>query len=286
MRVAPLIGDGVMVVVAGTRHRHWVLEQRAVELQDRTQILLEPEARDSAAAMAAAAAWTLARDPQAVNVFVASDHHVPDHEAFRAAVREAAAAAAADGRIVTLGVKPTSASTAYGYINPEGPGLAAVKAFREKPDRDSAAEFIRDGYLWNSGNFIVSAATLTEELEARAPGVADAARRSRASALRPRPGARRRLSKRPKISIDYAVMEKTLRASVLAVDFAWSDLGAWDAIAETGEGEFGSHIFEDSEGCLVRAPEGVLVGVLGSAIWRSWLRRTPSSSAIWTALRM
>src|SRR5690606_41053410 len=138
MRVSPVIGDGVMVVVAGTRHRHCVLEQlEQLELQDRTQILLEPEARDSAAAMAAAAAWTLARDPEAVNVFVASDHHVPDHEAFRAAVREAAAAAAADGRIVTLGVKPTSASTAYGYINPEGPGLTAVKAFREKPGRDS-----------------------------------------------------------------------------------------------------------------------------------------------------
>nr|WP_313427681.1 AGE family epimerase/isomerase [Brevundimonas diminuta] len=264
MRVAPLVGDGVMVVVAGTRHREWVIEQlEQLGLQDRTHILLEPEARDSAAAMAAAAAWTLARDPEAVNVFVASDHHVPDHEAFRQAVRKGAAAAGA-GRIVTLGVKPTSPSTAYGYINPEGPGLAPVKAFREKPDRDSAAEFIRDGYLWNSGNFIVSAATLVEELEARAPGVADAAKRSLGDLA---PGHVQVLGDAfrdaPKISIDYAVMEKTLRASVLAVDFAWSDLGAWDAIAETGEGEFGSHIFEDSEGCLVRAPEGVLVGVLG-----------------------
>lgn len=264
MRVAPLVGEGVMVVVAGTRHREWVIEQlEQLGLQDRTHILLEPEARDSAAAMAAAAAWTLTQDPGAVNVFVASDHHVPDHEAFREAVRNAAHAAL-DGRIVTLGVKPTSPSTAYGYINPEGPGLSPVKAFREKPDRDSAAEFIRDGYVWNSGNFIVSAATLVEELEARAPGVADAARRSLDELA---PGHVQVLGDAfrdaPKISIDYAVMEKTQRASVLAVDFAWSDLGAWDAIAETGEGEFGSHIFEDSEGCLVRAPEGVLVGVLG-----------------------
>lgn len=264
MRVAPLVDEGVMVVVAGVRHRGWVIEQlEQLGLQDRTHILLEPEARDSAAAMAAAAAWTLTRDPEAVNVFVASDHHVPDHDAFRAAVRNAAQAAI-DGRIVTLGVKPTSPSTAYGYINPEGPGLAPVKAFREKPDRDSAAEFIRDGYLWNSGNFIVSAATLVEELGARAPGVADAANRSLEELT---PGHVQVLGDAfrgaPKISIDYAVMEKTQRASVLAVDFAWSDLGAWDAIAETGEGEFGSHIFEDSEGCLVRAPEGVLVGVLG-----------------------
>ncbi|MBN9479300.1 MAG: AGE family epimerase/isomerase [Bordetella sp.] len=264
MRVAPLVRDGVLVVVAGTRHREWIVEQlEQLGLQDRTRILLEPEARDSAAAMAAAAAWTLAHDPDGVNVFVASDHHIPDHEAFRQAVRQAASAASA-GRIVTLGVKPTSPSTAYGYINPEGPGLASVKAFREKPDRESAAEFIRDGYLWNSGNFIVSAATLVEELEARAPGVADAAKRSLDE---PTSGHVQQLGDAfrdaPKISIDYALMEKTQRASVLAVDFAWSDLGAWDAIAQTGEGEFGSHIFEDSEGCLVRAPEGVLVGVLG-----------------------
>src|SRR5690606_12231166 len=67
----------------------------------------------------------------------------------------------------------------------------------------------------------------------------------------------------PKISIDYALMEKTERASVLPVAFEWSDLGAWDSIAATGEGEYGQHIFEGAERCLVRAPDGVLVGVLG-----------------------
>src|SRR5690606_23554470 len=91
-RVAPLAGkDGKLVVVAGVAHREWLLDQLAeIGLKDRAQILLEPEARDSAAAMAAAALWTKARDPEAVNVFVASDHHIPDHEAFRQAVIEAA----------------------------------------------------------------------------------------------------------------------------------------------------------------------------------------------------
>lgn len=263
-RVAPLVGKaGRLIVVAGIVHRQWLLDQLSeLGLADHVQILLEPEARDSAAAMAAAALWTAQHDADGVNVFVASDHHIPDHEAFRSAAIKAAQAAAT-GRIVTLGVKPTEPSTAYGYINPEGRELSAVKAFREKPDAESAAEYIEAGYLWNSGNFIVAARTLIEEMQARAPAVEAAARQG----LNKTQGQVLVLSdafrNAPKISIDYAVMEKTQRASVLAVDFAWSDLGAWDAIAATGEGEFGQHILEDADGCLVRAPEGVLVGVMG-----------------------
>ncbi len=263
-RVAPLAGDtGKLIVVAGMVHRPWLLDQLSeLDMADNVQILLEPEARDSAAAMAAAALWTARHDPAGVNVFVASDHHIPDHKAFQKAALKAAEAAAL-GRIVTLGVKPTEPSTAYGYINPEASGLSAVRAFREKPDARSAAEYIEAGYLWNSGNFIVAARTLIEEMQARAPAVEAAARQSLGAAT----GAVQVLGdafrNAPKISVDYAVMEKTQRASVLAVDFAWSDLGAWDAIAATGEGEFGQHILEDSDGCLIRAPEGVLVGVLG-----------------------
>lgn len=265
LRVAPLAANGgMMVVVAGINHRPWILEQLAeVELLEHVQVLLEPEAKDSAAAMAAAALWTQRHDPEGVNVFVASDHHVPDDKAFRRAAIEAADGACR-GRIVTLGIRPTEPSTAYGYINAQGEGLSPVGSFREKPDTASAVEFIRAGYLWNSGNFIVQAKVLIEELRVYAPGVEDASRRAveameaqRVSVL----GEAFRDS--PKISIDYAVMEKTERASVLPVAFKWSDLGAWDAIAATGEGEFGQHIFEDAERCLVRAPEGVLVGVLG-----------------------
>ena len=142
-RVAPLAGkDGKLVVVAGVVHREWLLDQLAeVGWKDSVQILLEPEARDSAAAMAAAALWTISRDPTGVNVFVASDHHIPDHGAFRKAVTEAARGAE-QGQIVTLGVRPTEPSTAYGYINPEGAGLSRVRAFREKPAAETAAEYI------------------------------------------------------------------------------------------------------------------------------------------------
>lgn len=262
-RVAPLAGtDGRLIVVGGLRHRDWIVDQLG-ELEIEAQVLLEPEARDSAAAMAAAAAWAARHDPQAIIAFVASDHHIPDHEAFREAVTTAATAAA-QGRVVTLGVTPSEASQAYGYIKPSGRGLTPVDAFVEKPDRTQAQAYIDAGYLWNSGNFIVSAGALIEELSAHAPAVIDAAK----SALPDPAGGTVQVlgsafAGSPKISIDYAVMEKTARASVLEVDFAWSDLGAWDSIAASGEGDTGQHIFEDAEGCLVRAPDGVLVAAMG-----------------------
>jgi mannose-1-phosphate guanylyltransferase/mannose-6-phosphate isomerase len=263
LRVAPLAqGAGRLIVVGGVAHRDAILAQLA-DLDLDAQVLLEPEARNSAAAMAAAAAWTARVDPKAVNIFVASDHHIPDHEAFRAAAAEAVDAAQA-GRIVALGVQPTAPSSAYGYIAPEGRGLSAVKAFVEKPDAATAERYIAEGFLWNSGNFIVSAATLLEELRDAAPAVVAAVM----AALPPRDADDPAVllpafASAPKISIDYAVMEKTRRASVLAVDFAWSDLGAWDAVAATGEGDLGAFIFEDAEGCMARAPEGVMIAAIG-----------------------
>ncbi|KQS52890.1 hypothetical protein ASG17_14890 [Brevundimonas sp. Leaf363] len=262
LRVAPLAEDGGrLIVVGGKAHRQAILDQLA-EIGIEAQVLLEPEPRDSAAAMAAAAAWTEARDAAGVNVFVASDHHIPDHEGFRAAVTRGAEAAA-DGRIVTLGVRPTEPSSAYGYIAPEGTDLSPVAAFVEKPDRAAAERYIAGGYLWNSGNFIARANVLLSELRAEAPAVEAAARASLpddgAVVADLGPG----FLAAPKISIDYAVMEKTTRASVLAVDFAWSDLGAWDAVAATGEGDLGAFVFEDAEGCMARACDGVMVAAIG-----------------------
>ncbi|MFC5373016.1 AGE family epimerase/isomerase [Brevundimonas faecalis] len=263
LRVAPLVeGQGRLIVVGGVRHRRMILEQLDEAGVD-AQVLLEPEGRDSAAAMAAAAIWTVRHDPEGVNVFVASDHHIPDQTAFRAAVQRSAKAAKADS-IVTLGVKPTAPSAAYGYIHPSGPGLSAVRAFVEKPDLATSRRYIDDGYLWNSGNFIAAATLFLSELEAHAPSIADAARlgveQGRGKTVLKLGEAFRQA---PKVSVDYAIMEQTAHASVLEVDFAWSDLGAWDAIAASGEGGIGGHIFEDAEGCLARAADGMLVAAVG-----------------------
>jgi len=263
-RVAGLVENGGhLIVVAGIGHGDLITDQLA-SIGIEATVLLEPQPRDSAAAMAAAAAWVHAQDPEGMIAFVASDHFIPDAEAFRLAVREAASEAR-KGRIVTLGVQPTEPSPAYGYIAPAAPGLAEVTAFHEKPDSETAAAFIAAGYLWNSGNFITSAATMIEELRVHAPAVMAAAE----AALQEAAGVGSVQSLNPafldapRISIDYAVMEKTERASVLAVDFAWSDLGAWDSIAQSGAGSVGIQVLEDAQRILTRAPDGVVVAALG-----------------------
>nr|WP_313519719.1 AGE family epimerase/isomerase [Brevundimonas diminuta] len=262
LRTKLLVSDGGrIIVIGGQAHRSAILEQLH-EIGVVAQVLLEPEARDSAAAMAAAAAWTEQHDADGVNVFVASDHHIPDHGAFCEAVRKAGEAAL-QGHIVTLGVKPTEPSTAYGYIQPVASNLAPVQQFVEKPDRDVAREYIEKGFLWNSGNFILSAKVLLSELAHCAPDVLHSARASVDGCAGDVFELGAAFRSAPKISIDYALMERTQRAWVLPVDFQWSDLGAWDAVAATGEGEFGGHIFEDAEGCMARAPEGVVVAALG-----------------------
>ncbi|HYC73583.1 AGE family epimerase/isomerase [Brevundimonas sp.] len=263
LRVAPLADDGRVIVVAGAGHADAVAAQLA-EVGAEAIVLLEPEARDSGPAMAAAAAFIEALDPDGVAAIVASDHHIPDAGAFRDAVG-IAADEAANGRIVTLGVTPTSPSSAYGYICPSGPGLSPVSRFVEKPDPETAARYLAEGHLWNSGNFIVAARTLMEELVLHAPGIAGQVRASLPDHGETGPVIRLGDAFRsaPKISIDYAVMEKSDRTSVLPVGFAWSDVGAWDSVMETGEGQAGAHIAVDSDHCLVRVPEGMVAATLG-----------------------
>ena len=269
-RVADLAAGGEVIVGAGAAHGA-LIRRQLEEIGRSAVVLLEPEPRDSAPAMAAACAWIEARDPQGVAVVVAADHHIPDAEGFRRAA-ETAVAAAQEGRIVTLGVAPSEPSTAYGYISPGDPlgAVRKVAAFVEKPDAATAERYIADGYLWNSGNFVVSAGVLMGELDRFAPQIAQAVRAAVAEATAG-PGPRLlpdSFRQAPKISIDYAVMEKTELAAVLPVAFGWSDLGAWDAVwtasGRDAQGNAGSGdvLLVDAQGCLVRAGEAQ-VAVLG-----------------------
>ena len=222
LRVAPLAQGARPVVVAGVAHGALVASQLE-EIGLEADVLLEPEPRDSAPAIAAAAAWIEGRDPDAVAVIVSADHHIPDAAAFRDAVAQTLDAARR-GDVVTLGVRPTEPSTAYGYIRlgSLGAGVMPVAAFVEKPDADRASAYVAQGYLWNSGNFVATARTLLDELAAHAAGVAEAAREAVATGAAE--GVLLTLGhafrQAPKTSIDYAVMEKTRRAAVLPVDFA------------------------------------------------------------------
>ena len=272
-RAAPL---GPLLVIAGADHGGLIREQLA-ELGLSADVLLEPEPRDSAPAMAAAAIHLLRRDEEAVMVVLAADHHVPDGGAFRDAVVRAAPFSRA-GRIVTLGIAPTFPSTAYGYIRAgRGESVRTVDAFIEKPDAARAAALIAEGCLWNSGNFIVPATTLAYELGRLAPEVLEAAEAAVETATGPGDG--RLLGEvfrtAPKISIDYAVMEKTSRAMVAPADFSWSDVGAWDVVHAlsdrdgAGNRQEGRVEAEGVTGSYIRADggaEAVVVGLSGVAV--------------------
>ena len=260
-RVAPLADGGRIVVVAGRAHREFI-ETQLSALGIDGDLIFEPLGRDSAPAMAAAALWIEQIDPDGTAVFVASDHYIPDGPAFREAVLEAVVAAE-HGRIVTMGMAPTSPSSAYGYIQPDRPGLSRVRRFVEKPNRADAERYLAEGYLWNSGNFVVPVRTLLTELQAFAPDVIAAVR----AAVPEHGGGVHRLgpafASAPKISIDYAVLEKSDKVWVLPAVFEWSDLGAWDAVAATGQGARGTWVAHESDGCLVRAASGMVVATVG-----------------------
>jgi mannose-1-phosphate guanylyltransferase / mannose-6-phosphate isomerase len=261
-RVAPLADGGRIVVVAGEAHRR-LIEAQMSALGVEGDLILEPVGRDSAPAMAAAALWIEQIDPDGTALFVASDHYIPDAPAFREAMIEAVAAAA-QGRIVTMGMVPKSGSSAYGYIQPAGPGLSQVGRFVEKPGRIDAERYRGEGYLWNSGNFVAPVRTLLAEMKIFAPDVVAAVR----SALPPPgPGLAHTLgaafASATKISIDYAVMEKSDKVWVFPAAFEWSDLGAWDAVAATGQGARGVWVGHASDGCLVRAAPGMVVATAG-----------------------
>lgn len=231
------------IVLTNAAYRFLVLEELA-ELDIEADIALEPLRRDSGPAIVAGAALAVRRDPQAVVLALAADHVVADVPAFVAACREGLVAAR-DGNIVTFGVTPDHPATGYGYIRPGAVLSGAVhkvERFVEKPDVATAERYIADGYLWNSGNFMFSAAMLLDEYrKVDAPTVAavstavdKAGRDLGFSTLDEEAFGRAR-----PISIDFAVMEKTDRAAVIPVSYGWSDVGSWHSVwdlSEKGEG--------------------------------------------------
>src|ERR1700674_514217 len=201
------------IVITNTAYRFMVLEQLA-EIGREADILLEPMRRDSGPAIAAGAAFAQIRDNDAVVLALAADHVVRDIGAFVAACRQGLVAAEA-GRIVTFGVRPERAATEYGYINPGeviSGEVRSVTKFVEKPDPATAAEYIKAGYFWNSGNFMFRASVLLDEyrnvdaesVQAVTASVTKAGRDLVFVTLDPDA-----FGSANAISIDYAVMEKT-----------------------------------------------------------------------------
>jgi mannose-1-phosphate guanylyltransferase/mannose-6-phosphate isomerase len=256
------------IVITNTAYRFMVLEQLA-EIGREADVLLEPMRQDSGPAIAAGAVFAQARDKEATVLALAADHVVGDTDAFVAACRQGLIAADA-GRIVTFGVQPERAATEYGYISPGEPVSGEVRSvakFVEKPDPVKAAEYIKAGYLWNSGNFMFRASVLLDEyrkidatsVQAVTDAVAKAGRDLGFITLDA--GA---FASAKAISIDYAVMEKTSRAAVVPVSCGWSDVGSWHAVWELsgkdaqGNAAQGTAVFEDSRNCNVSSDKALV----------------------------
>ncbi|MBN8942095.1 MAG: mannose-1-phosphate guanylyltransferase/mannose-6-phosphate isomerase [Rhizobiales bacterium] len=228
------------VVVTGEDFRFLVADQLA-RAGVTGRIMLEPMRRDSGPAIAVAAELLRAHDPDAVMLVLAADHLVTDSAAFAATARAGLDAAEA-GALVTFGIKPTQPATGYGYIRPgdmmDG-RVRMVAAFVEKPDAATAERFVAGGYLWNSGNFLFRADVFLGELRRFEPEIADVAAKVAAAIQVDQAGGmsferidREIFATSPAKSVDYAVMERTDRAAVIEADYAWSDLGSWNALWE------------------------------------------------------
>jgi mannose-1-phosphate guanylyltransferase/mannose-6-phosphate isomerase len=262
------------IVITHADFRFIVAEQLR-ELGIEGDIVLEPARRDSGAAVAAAAALAARRDPAACVLVLAADHVIRKPDEFLAACRDAAVAAA-DGHIVTFGIRPSAPATSYGYIRPgaklNGAGALAVEAFVEKPHAATGARYVADKYLWNSGNFMFRADVMLDEITRFEPAIAEAARAAVAGMTQDLDFLRlaaEPFSQAPRKSIDYAVMERTERAAVVPSDMGWSDVGSWDAVWDNAERDqngnavSGPAIVLDSRGSLVRSDDGVLTALVG-----------------------
>jgi len=253
-RTRDALGLRSPVLLCNDEHKFLISEQLAAIDIVPSAILCEPISRNTAPALAAAAHWLHERDPQAVMLVLPSDHYIGDDSSFAVAVMKAALAAA-DGQLVTFGIKPTHPEVGYGYIERGAPldgadGAYVLAQFIEKPDLDTAERLVRDGsHYWNSGMFLLPAASFIEEVGRHSPQIA-AASAAAVAKRQERDGFiyldRDSFSEAPDSSIDYAVMEHTDKAVVLPVEIGWSDVGSWRALHDIKDcDEFGNVVQGD-----------------------------------------
>jgi mannose-1-phosphate guanylyltransferase/mannose-6-phosphate isomerase len=233
------IADAAPIVVANQEHRFMAAEQLRECGAVPQALILEPIGRNTAPAIAIAALQALIAHEDALLLVLPSDHVVRDEGAFHHAVKQAAMAAEA-GKLVTFGIVPTAPETGYGYIKAaKGEGVRPVERFVEKPNLETAEQYVRSGeYFWNSGMFLFKASRYLNELEALQPTILSACRAALAMASRDSDFIRLdadAFAASPSDSIDYAVMEKTADAAVVPLDAGWNDVGSWSALWEVSD---------------------------------------------------
>lgn len=264
------------LISTAEEQRFFVVDQLEGAAVAADAILLEPVARNTAPAIAAAALWCTARGEDDPLLVMPSDHLIDDTVSLHAAV-EAALPAAIGGKLVTFGIRPTRAHTGYGYIEAargsDDTAVRPVERFVEKPDAELAEQFVQAGsYYWNSGIFLFRPSAYLRQLELHAPEVAEEVRKSMQGAtedgLFVRPS-REGFAASPNISVDYAVMERSDQVLVVPVSFAWSDVGSWEAVRELlaaderGNVLKGDIVALDVSDSLIRSDADITVAAIG-----------------------
>src|SRR5205809_719562 len=241
-------------------------------------IIAEPAKRDTAAAVALGAGWVAARDHSATMLALPADHVTAARAAFAETMKTAAAAAEETGALITIGIKPTWACPGFGYIEQGEPvrlrsdgkiAVHRVVRFREKPNVDLAEAFLRKGnFRWNAGMFVWSVPTVLSEFNRHAPELADFVSQLQ-SAKGFEKALENKFAKLPRVSFDYAIMEKADRVLVVEATFDWDDVGSWSAVAkyfqadEHSNAASGAVTAVDSTNNIVFDQTGTTIALLG-----------------------
>jgi mannose-1-phosphate guanylyltransferase len=272
-RLSGMSAGAQPMVICNEEHRFLVAEQmRQQNLQP--SILLEPVGRNTAPAIALAAIKALEANKESVLLVLAADHVIENVAAFQQCVKTLLPQVQA-GKFGTLGIVPTEAATGYGYIQAAGSTDGTVKTvsqFVEKPDAETAAQYVADGYLWNSGMFLIRADRYLEELKNFRADIYDACVKSMVSTQQDLDFVRidkAAFEACPDESVDYAVMEPLAAKGEVVVaplDAGWNDVGSWSALWDiadkdeqgnvmAGQDE-DNFILQDSQNCYVYGTEG------------------------------
>ncbi|MBV8210713.1 MAG: mannose-1-phosphate guanylyltransferase/mannose-6-phosphate isomerase [Burkholderiaceae bacterium] len=280
-RVVGLPGVAQLAVVTNVAYSYKVAEDlAAADLPWPVALLLEPEGRNTAPAIALAALWAQREHGKDCTLLVLpADHLIQDVEAFQRACAQAIelAAGCASGRLVTFGITPTGPDTAFGYIERgeplTGDNVFTVKRFVEKPARQTAEQYARSGnFAWNSGMFCFTADACLEGLQRHAPDVLDAARATFESAGTRSAGGQiafdaETFAAQPNISIDYALMERADNVALIACELGWNDVGSWKAVSDAHESDaqgnaaVGPALLMGSRNTFVQAQDRLIAAV-------------------------
>jgi mannose-1-phosphate guanylyltransferase/mannose-6-phosphate isomerase len=274
-RLDGIPGCSEPMVICNEAHRFIVAEQLRQMGTDAATIMLEPVGRNTAPAIAVAALQALKGGEDPLLLVLAADHVIGDLVAFHQAVA-VAAEAAAGGALVTFGITPLTPETGYGYLRArrgEAGQAWALERFVEKPDLETARAYVDSGlYFWNSGMFLFRASAYLEELGRHAPVMLEACRQALDGASPDLDFVRldaAAFARSPDDSVDYAVMEKTDRAAVVALDAGWNDVGSWSALWDVaskdadGNVARGDVIALDNRNCYLHSANGRLVAAVG-----------------------